>query len=177
MISFTFHCGDFFSEFETDNSPKPLWHKADFISINAEFDKIDWDSEFDRLDVESSWDYFKNKFEDCVSQFVPVRTSSECNKPTKQPWFRKREKEAVRKKAALFREYRRSGSYVDKLEYIKQRNLTDDIIKKAKQEYESEIMRCVKTQPKKFYSYVRSKQKMQRFSEKFGEKRWKYCQG
>lgn len=159
MITFTFLCGDIFPDTESDTSTTLLWHKADFNSIDVEFKEIDWDVEFNDLDVESCWTLFKNKFDDCVSQFVPVRSSDKCNKSRKQPWFRKKEKEAVRKKAILFKKYRRTGSYVDKLEYIKQRNLTDDIIKKAKQEYESDIMRCVKTQPKKFYSYVRSKQK------------------
>ena len=56
--------------------------------------------------------------------------------------------------------YRRSGRYVDKLAYIKQRNLTDDLIRKAKRDFESDIMRSIKSHPKRFYSHVRNKQKV-----------------
>ena len=62
--------------------------------------------------------------------------------------------------------YRRSGRYVDKLAYIKQRNITDDLIRKAKRDYESysltifDIMRSIKSLPKRFYFYVRNKQKV-----------------
>ena len=69
-------------------------------------------------------------------------------------------KEAVRKKHVLFKRYKRTKSYVDKVAYIYQWNITDSILSKAKRDYESKIMRSVKTEPKKFYSYVKSKQKV-----------------
>ena len=44
--------------------------------------------------------------------------------------------------------------------YIKQRNIADadEIIKITKRDYESDIMRSVKTHPKRFYSFVRERQ-------------------
>ena len=66
----------------------------------------------------------------------------------------------MRKKHVLFKRYKRTKSYVNKVAYIYQRNITDSILSKAKRDYESKIMRSVKTEPKKFYSYVKSKQKV-----------------
>ena len=72
----------------------------------------------------------------------------------------KRVKDAVRKKDILFKKYDRSKRYVDKLAYVNQRNETGKIITNAKRIYESEIMRSEKKEPKTFYSYVKSKQKV-----------------
>ena len=49
---------------------------------------------------------------------------------------------------------------MDKLAYVKQMHLTDDLIKKAKRNYESDIMRSIKSHPQSFYSYIRNKQKV-----------------
>ena len=49
---------------------------------------------------------------------------------------------------------------MDKVTYVRQRNITGDIVRNAKKDYESEIMRSVKREPKKFYSYIKSKQKV-----------------
>ena len=91
---------------------------------------------------------------------MPYKDSSNGKKKDKQPWFRKKVKDAVRLKSILFKKHRRTGRYVDKLAYIKQRNITDELIKKAKRDYESDIMKSIKSHPKRFYSYVRDKQKV-----------------
>ena len=141
-------------------SAKPLWHKADFKLLDNFYNSVDWCSELEGLNVEDSWSKFKNIYEKGVSRHVPFKDSSNGKKKDKQPWFRRKVKDAVRRKSILFKVYRRSGRYVDKLAYIKQRNITDDLIRKAKRDYESDIMRSIKSHPKRFYSYVRNKQKV-----------------
>ena len=76
------------------------------------------------------------------------------------PGLVKKVKEAVRKTHVLFRRYRRMKAYIDKLAYNYQRNIIDNVVSKAKRDYESKIMKSVKTEPKRFYSYVKSKQKV-----------------
>ena len=49
---------------------------------------------------------------------------------------------------------------MDKLEYVRQRNETGEIIRNGKRNYESQIMRSVKTEPKQFFSYVKNKQEV-----------------
>ncbi|MES9884607.1 MAG: reverse transcriptase family protein, partial [Sedimenticola sp.] len=157
-LKWTFHC----SAENVDNSEEPvnikfLWHKADFGEMNTVFSSVDWEEEFRTLDVEKSWEKFKEVYQGCVKMHVPTNSNKV---EQKSPWFRKKVKESVRKKNLFFHKYRKSKSYVDKLAYIEQRNATDRIINDAKKQYESEIMRSVKTQPKRLYSYMRGKQKV-----------------
>ena len=138
-------------------SEKRSWYKADFKAINEQFASVEWEGKFQNMDVEQSWNEFKQKYEECVDKYVPYQTVKASRK---QPWFRKKVKEAVRKKQLLFKKSKRTNQYVDKLAYVRQRNETGEIIRNAKRNYEAQIMRSVKTEPKKFYSYVKSKQKV-----------------
>lgn len=155
-LLWTFYCYADVNAEETVTG-KMAWYKADFKSINEQFGAIDWESKFDNMNVEQSWNVSKMKYGECVDNFVPQQT---LKTQRKQPWFRKRVKDAVRKKNILFKKYDTSKRYVDKLAYVNQRNETGKVITNAKRIYESEIMRSVKKEPKKFYSYVKSKQKV-----------------
>ena len=111
---------------------------------------IDRENRLKELDVDKSWEVFKAEYEKCVQMYVPYKNNY---KNSQSPWFSKKVKEAVRKKHVLFRRYRRTKAYVDKLAYNYQRNITDNVVSKAKRDYESKIMKYVKTEPKRFYSY------------------------
>ncbi|MEW8548554.1 MAG: reverse transcriptase family protein [Candidatus Thiodiazotropha sp.] len=160
VLKFDFHCGELLGTEHTSSFSKPMWHKADFNSLDIFFNSVDWSRDLQDLDVESSWTKFKTVIEEGVTKFVPYKDTNTDNKRDKQPWFRKKVKDAVRLKSVLFKKYRRTKRYVDKLEYIKQRNITNEVIWKAKRDYESDIMKSIKTHPKRFYSYVRDKQKV-----------------
>ena len=154
VLVFNFHGGDISDGSQDSVSAKPFWHKADFKLLDNFYNSVDWGSELEGLNVEAYWSKFKNIYEKGVSRHVPFKDCSNGKKKDKQPWFHRKVKDAVRLKSVLFKVYRRSGQYVDKLAYIKQRNITDDLIKKAKGDYESDIMRSIKSHPKRFYSML-----------------------
>lgn len=160
VLAFTFHGGEISDSSRDNIAAKPLWHKTDFKTLDSFYNAVDWCSELNDLNVEDSWTRFKSIYEEGVSRHVPYKDYSNDRKKDKQPWFRKKVKDAVRLKSVLFKRQRRSGRYVDKLAYIKQRNITDELIKKAKRDHESDIMKSIKTHPKRFYSFVRDKQKV-----------------
>ena len=160
VLVFSFHGGEINDSSQDNSAAKPLWYKTDFKSLDNFYNSVDWSLELEGLNVEDAWTKFKRIYDDGISRHVPYKDSSNGKKKDKQPWFRKKVKDAVRLKSILFKKHRRTGRYVDKLAYIKQRNITDELIKKAKRDYESDIMRSIKSHPKRFYSYVRDKQKV-----------------
>ena len=99
---------------------------------------IDWEQKLQDLDVEKSWSAFKAEYEKCVEMYVPHKN---VNTNKHELWFTKKVKEAVRKKYVLVKKYRQSKSYVDKVAYVYQRNITETVVSKAKKDYESKIMR------------------------------------
>ncbi|MEW8543112.1 MAG: hypothetical protein AB2693_06215 [Candidatus Thiodiazotropha sp.] len=155
-LTWTFHSTTYAAQSQ-DQTEKCAWYKTDFHFFNDCMLSIDWDNRLKDLDVENSWEAFKAEYEKCVEMYVPYK--SHC-KERQSPWFSKKVKESVRKKHILFKRYKRTKLYVDKLAYIQQRNITDNLVSKAKREYESKIMKSVKTEPKRFYSYMKSKQKV-----------------
>jgi hypothetical protein len=69
-------------------------------------------------------------------------------------------KKAVKKKHELWKISKESGVQSDYEEYKKQRNRTSRILKKAHSQFEKEMVTSFKDNPKKFYSYIRGKQKV-----------------
>ena len=69
-------------------------------------------------------------------------------------------KAAMKYKSRMWLRYRQSKSYNDMVEYkIAQRKAVKEY-KKAKKQFERKLAKDIKTNPKSFYAYVRSKSKV-----------------
>ena len=66
---------------------------------------------------------------------------------------------ARKRKSRLWRKYRENRETADYERYIEHRNHTTRITRKAKQDFEKKLADNIKTDPKSFYSYVKSKSK------------------
>ena len=155
-LNWIFHCSSEI-DFSSGLIDRLSYDKADYQEMNDFFHAVDWEDELNSSNIEDCWSSFKLIYKECVDRYIPVK---KCKSSTKAPWFRKKVKEAVRKKHLLFRKQRTSKRYVDIQAYKRQCAVTDKIIKGAKSEYESDIMKSFKAKPKKFYNYLRSKQKV-----------------
>ena len=147
-IAWTFYCSADVNTNEEGTQKRSLY-ETDFNSVansSSHMATIDWERtcRLENTEVEDSRNIFKLEYENCIDLFVPVKS---IKTQKKQPWSRKRIKEAVRWKNILFKKYKRTKQYVDKLTYIRQRNETGEIIRNSKREFESDIMRSVETEP------------------------------
>ena len=66
----------------------------------------------------------------------------------------------VKRKYNLYKRYNSSRLDRDYSAYVKQRNETNAKIKQAKKNYEEKLINNFKKEPKKFYGYLRLKQKV-----------------
>ena len=66
----------------------------------------------------------------------------------------------VKKKYNLFKKYLVSKSGIDYIKYIKVRNNCNKVIKNARRQYEQDIARYGKLNPKKFWRYVQERTKV-----------------
>ena len=101
-----------------EGTEKMTLYKANFNSINSHMASVDWECGLENTEVEDSWNIFKREYEKCIDLFIPMKP---VKAPKKQPWFRKRVKKAVRKKNILFKKYKRTKQYVNKLTYREMR--------------------------------------------------------
>ena len=63
----------------------------------------------------------------------------------------------IKKKKAAFCQFKETKQYSDYLEYVSARNAAKSEICKAVRDYEKEIAKCAKTNPKAFYRHANSK--------------------
>ena len=96
-----------------------------------------------------------------INQFVPTILCGP--KASKVPWWTKSLTKEVVKKHHLFLKYKATKSLTDYTSYAHQRNLVKSKIRKAQLDYEEHLLAKLHSNPKAFYSYVKSKQKVKHF--------------
>ena len=69
-------------------------------------------------------------------------------------------RKSIKRKHALCKKYRKTKCYRDYEEHKKQSNRTRQTVRKAQAKFEKKLMEKFKENPKAFYGYVRSKQKV-----------------
>ena len=69
-------------------------------------------------------------------------------------------KAAMKYKSRMWLRYRQSKSYNDEVEYKIAQKKANKEYKKAKKHFEQKLAKDIKTNPKSFYAYVRSKSKV-----------------
>ena len=107
--------------------------------------------------MEDAWLKFCIVLDKAIEQFLPL----EIKKQRKTPrWMNKVTKSAMKYKSRMWHRYRESRSYNDLVEYRRARNKAVKEYKKSKIEFEKKLAKDIKSNPKSFYAYVRSKTKV-----------------
>ena len=76
------------------------------------------------------------------------------------PWWSKGVSRAIKAKHSLYKRYVRSKPHADYLQYAAQRNLVKSKVRSAQISYERSLLKNMQSNPKAFYSYVKSKQRI-----------------
>ena len=97
---------------------------------------------------------------DMVDKHVPRMKLDGTRKQHRKPvWMNDRVLSRIKKKKTAFENYKRTREGKDYLEYCKIRNTAKAETRKAVREYEKEIAKLSKKNPKAFYRHVNSKLK------------------
>ena len=140
-----------------NQKPYRKYHKADYESMREWFKYIDWTTEFGELEVEEMWQKFCSIINQAIDLFVPLGY----NKTRKNPsWMNKSANSARKYKTRMWDRYRQSKSYNDLVEYKIAQNKAVKEYRKAKRQFERKLAKDIKSNPKSFYAYVRSKTKV-----------------
>jgi len=131
--------------------------KADYPTIREKLSSINWSSEFDNKSVNDMWKYFTSVIETCVSDSVPLYKQKVSKK--KSPWLSRDSKAALRQRKKAWLEYVKNKSSERLSVYKSLRNRVVRSIRKDKSEYQKQLVRRMKSCPRMFYKYVRSKQR------------------
>ena len=139
----------------TDNKINYAYHKGDFISMNVHLSAIDWDKELSCVNANEMWIKFCNVMNDSIKVYVPVCKN---NKKKYPGWMTKSIKKSRNNKIKMWSRYRKNKSYNNFTEYKRALNKATAAYKSEKKSFEKQLSSKIKTNPKMFYSYVRSKE-------------------
>jgi hypothetical protein len=133
------------------------YYKAYYVAMRNWFSDIDWAQECNDLDVEEMWHKFRSFIDQAIDRFVPVGYTKSRQNPR---WMNRVAKSARNYKSKMWVRYRQSRSYNDLIEYKIAQNKAVKEYRKAKRQFEKNLAKDIKNNPKSFYAYVRSKTKV-----------------
>ena len=102
---------------------------------------------------ETAWKLVRNKVEELVRKYVPVRRRRNQNRPA---WMNQEILRAIRKKKRVWKRVKNSA---DKNEFTVQEKITRNLIRNAKQKFEKKLASGNGGNSRPFFSYVKQKTK------------------
>ena len=143
---------------ESQNEPTRNFNKGDYATMNSMLQEVNWDSLFKDQDLNGCVDAFYKKMEEITEKCIPLQRHF---KPSyRPPWMTKRARKAIRKKKCAWQRYQMSATYNKYCQYVKQRNITSKKLKKAKRDFEKQLAKGCKKNPKSLFRYANFKNKV-----------------
>ena len=136
--------------------PKRNYHKGRYAEATELFNAIPWDEEMHAQSVDAAWDIFLTHYNTIIDATVPFYPSKTRNRHKK--WVNKQVLDQVRRKEEAWIRHRRNRkSKRLKKMYIEARNVATKTVRQAKYDFEHRLASEIKSDPRAFYSYARSK--------------------
>ena len=132
------------------------FHKANYDKINEYFSNFKWKDLFQNRNANKCWLKFLEIAKEAIELYVSIRGQKKRKVP---PWMTKKVLRIRKYKSVLWKKYHNSESYNDICEYKIILNKATSEYKIVKYSLKKKLANNVKTYPKSFYAYVRSKSK------------------
>jgi hypothetical protein len=157
VLAFDFKCE---SATQIKSIPKPNYNKANFDKMKEELMLVNWDTLIEGKNLNETWNIFECIMNDLIKKHVPLnKPRSDKSKRAKPLWMTKEAAEAIRSKEKSFHLYRKFSNLHPYTKYAKARNECNRKIKNAKLNFEKKLVSEIRTNPKVFWKYVKSKLK------------------
>ena len=133
--------------------------KGDFRSLDLFFSQFDWESIMANLTSKESEEYFLKVYNQGLEKHVPkIKVNPNTKQKTK--WIDHQSVLWINKKKMAWSRYRRRKTTQRYEMYCRMRNIATNKIRQAKKNFEKQLAKEAKKNPKGVYSYMRSKTKI-----------------
>ena len=117
--------------------------------------EVKWTEELNKgPTIEAKWNIFKRYLETAVNKFVPTKTRKKKRQPQ---WWNKEIDRTRKQKIRWWNQYKNTKSDADYRLYKSALNRNNKEVRKAKMMLEKKLANNIKSDPKAYYKYVRSK--------------------
>ena len=164
VLNFNLHFNQSESYNENNNSSKVKYHydKGDYDGMRNHFNSIDWSKQFIQGSDVNEW---TQNLEDAISnaqnQFIPKSklniNNTKINKPKRSFCASEGLMALLKHKRKAFKYFKRYPTNKNENIYHYYRNLVNVEVKKHKMLKEINIAKNVKSNPKQFYKYIKTK--------------------
>ena len=140
-----------------NHTPRRNFQKGNYAKASKIFDDVNWENILSQKRVNDAWDIFLTHYQNAISQTVPFYPDTR-RKQGKKKWITREVLKHVRKKEEAWVRLRKNRKSKRLKEiYTQIRNTATRVVRKAKFDFEHKLAREIKSDPKGFYSYARSK--------------------
>ena len=139
-----------------EESNKKDFARADYTKMRQSLSNINWATRLHDCNTEEAWSQTKKIVNSLIDQHVPMKKP----KKKKAVWLTRKALKAVRRKHKAWRKYQKRKTIESKQHYKKCQTEAKQETRIAKRDFEKKLAENIKTDPKSFYAYVRSKQKV-----------------
>lgn len=141
---------------EEDASNSYSFYNGDYEAMRAELENPEWNDHLNELSAQGVWDKIQGKINGLIERHVPKKRYTNTKHP---PWYGREIGTLSKNKKKAWNKYRKQSTPENWLNFTKHRNTLAHTIEQLKENYENKIALEVKTNPKQFWKYVRSKTK------------------
>ena len=139
---------------------KYLYDKGDFDAIRESIAVDDWPSILLNKSAEEQWTVISEKLEKLVATYVPYKRCGNIEQRQRRAaWMNIRVLSRIKRKKEAFEIYKETRDGKAYLEYAKARNAAKAETRRAVRDYEREIAKQAKKNPKAFYRFVNGRLK------------------
>ena len=156
LIEFDFLC---YAEEKEDMEPGYNYKAANFSELKEMIDSHNWEELAKDKKVEDFYKIFKNIYNTAVEKCIPKFKSIKRKVGNKPIWMSQTGLSKIRKKHKAWQRYMNTREGQDFQNYVNARNSCKSHLRKLIKEFETEISKNVKHNPKQFWKYINSKSK------------------
>ena len=128
-------------------------NSGDYDAMRRSLGAQVWFNNFSCKDLDQNWNYFKSVLQNESLLHIPTKNVRGAQKP---PWMNAKAFGFYKTKKRLWLKYRFSRTEEAFSSYKKVRNKANNEIKKARKRYENDIAEKISTNPKQFWTYLKS---------------------
>ena len=153
VLKFNFLC---YKEDNHSNPIKYMYHKGNYEKIKENMADHNWREDMEDLNTEESWSLFEDRITKSMEENIP-KTKPTPGKKRKPLWMNEKVLIKLKKKSAAYKRYMQTREGEEHQKYAQARNQAKWACRAAVREFEMNIAKEAKTNPKAFYNYTKSK--------------------
>jgi hypothetical protein len=141
------------TEIQSNEMRIPNFYKANFNLFRDKFSNVDWHC-MDEISVNEQWELLKDKIKEVERETVPFKIKRTQMGKMKPKWFNYNICKLITDRNKVYNTYKRNKNDDNKKAYVESRRCVKKAIRNAKREYEMQIAKDSKENPKRFYDYI-----------------------